>query len=173
MNIYIIDTSSLIEMKNRYPKKNFPSLWEKVEELISKNRLISPLEVRKEIERGDDELSKWVKNKKINRMFIEPDSLQIEKAKEILKKYPFLAEVEKPDNLNADPYLIALALVKKERSKKELLAMKLFDKNSVAIDYIIITEESTKPKKIPSICKDLGINCIKLLKMIDLEGWSF
>jgi len=58
MNIYIIDTSSLIEMKNRYPKKNFPSLWEKVEELISKNRLISPLEVRKEIEKGDDELSK-------------------------------------------------------------------------------------------------------------------
>jgi hypothetical protein len=183
MNIYIIDTSSLIEMKNRYPKKNFPRLWEKVEELISKNRLISPLEVRKEIERGDDELSKWVKNKKINRMFIKPDSLQMEKAKEIINKYD-LAQVEKPDNLNADPYLIALALVKKERSKKELVEMKLFDKDNVNIDYIIITEESTKPKKIPSIgskeskkipsiCKDLGINCIKLLKMIDLESWSF
>jgi len=173
MNIYIIDTSSLIEMKNRYPKKNFPSLWEKIEELISKNRLISPLEVRKEIERGDDELSKWVKNKKINRMFIKPDRLQMEKAKEIINKYDPLAQVEKPDNLNADPYLIALALVKKELSKKELVAMKLFDKNSVAIDYIIITEESIKPNKIPYICKDLGINCIKLLKMIDLEGWSF
>ena len=172
MNIYIIDTSSLIEMKNRYPKKNFPSLWEKVEELISKNRLISPLEVKKEIERGDDELSKWVKNKKINRMFIEPDSLQMEKAKEILKKNPFLAEVEKPDNLNADPFLIALALVKKELSKKELVLMKLF-KDNVTIDYIIITEESIKPNKIPSICKDLKINCIKLLKMIDLEGWFF
>ncbi len=105
-------------------------------------------------------------------MFIEPDSLQIEKAKEILKKYRFLAEVEKPDNLNADPFLIALALVKKELSKKELVPMKLF-KDNVTIDYIIITEESMKPKKIPSICKDLGINCIKLLKMIDLEGWSF
>jgi hypothetical protein len=172
MNIYIIDTSSLIEMKNRYPKKNFPSLWEKVEELISKNRLISPLEVRKEIERGDDELSKWVKNKKINKMFIKPDSLQMQKAKEIIKKYDPLAEVEKPDNLNADPFLIALALVKKELSKKELVAMKLF-KDNVTIDYIIITEESIKPNKIPSICKDLGINCIKLLKMIDLEGWSF
>jgi hypothetical protein len=120
MNIYIIDTSSLIEMKNRYP----------------------------------------------------------------------IAKVEKPDNLNADPFLIALALVKKELSKKELVAMKLFDKDNVNIDYIIITEESLgskeskkipsigskeseKSKKIPSICKDLGINCIKLLKMIDLEGWSF
>ena len=173
MNIYIIDTSSLIEMKNRYPKKNFPSLWEKIEELISKNRLISPLEVRKEIERGDDELSKWVKNKKINKMFIEPDSLQMEKANEIINKYDSLAKVEKPDNLNADPFLIALALVKKELSKKELVAMKLFDKDNVNIDYIIITEESIKPNKIPSICKDLGINCIKLLKMIDLEGWSF
>ena len=50
--------------------------------------------------------------------------------------------------------------------------MKLF-KDNVTIDYIIITEESIKPNKIPSICKDLGINCIKLLKMIDLESWSF
>ena len=63
--------------------------------------------------------------------------------------------------------------------------MKLFDKDNLNIDYIIITEESIvskeskeskeseKSNKIPTICKNLGINCVKLLKMIDLEGWSF
>jgi len=69
MNIYIIDTSSLIEMKNKYPKEVFPTLWKNITELISKNRLISPMEVRKELKKGKDELSKWIKQKEIKNMF--------------------------------------------------------------------------------------------------------
>ena len=67
MNIYIIDTSSLIEMKERYPKNNFPTLWNKVEKLIQDERLITHIEVKKEIEKGDDELKEWIKKKNIKK----------------------------------------------------------------------------------------------------------
>jgi len=164
MNIYIIDTSSLIEMKERYPKKNFPTLWNKVEKLIQDGRLITHIEVKKEIEKGDDELKEWIKKKNIKKMFTKPDKNQIEKVQEILEKYSFLAKADKPEEPNADPWLIALAIVKKEKESG-----RLFRNN-----YIIVTEESTrKTNRIPWVCKGIGIECIKFIELIQRERWSF
>jgi hypothetical protein len=81
VNVYCIDTSSLIELKIKYPREVFPTLWEKMEELIQNGQIIAPIEVKKEIEKGDDELKKWVRGKKRNRMFIKPDENQVMKVK--------------------------------------------------------------------------------------------
>lgn len=76
--------------------------------------------------------------------------------------------------------LIALALSKKEIHKKKLnkkkLSSNLFEKNYNRMmfkDYIVVTEESSKPGRIPDICKNFNIKCIKLLEMISLENWTF
>jgi hypothetical protein len=131
VNVYCIDTSSLIELKIKYPREVFPTLWEKMEELIQNGRIIAPIEVKKEIERGDDELKKWVRGKKRNRMFIKPDENQVMKVKEILKDFPFLAKPDKPDEPNADPWLFAVVLMKIEEEKERLIQY-----NS----YIIVTK---------------------------------
>lgn len=165
MNVYCIDTSSLIELKIKYPREVFPTLWEKMEELIQSGRIIAPIEVKKEIEKGDDELKKWVRGKKRNRMFIKPDENQVMKVKEILKDFPFLAKPDKPDEPNADPWLFAVVLVKIEEEKERLIQY-----NS----YIIVTEESQrKPKKIPAVCKEIGIVSINLIGLFKEEGWKF
>jgi len=162
--IYCIDTSSLIELKEKYPQTIFTNLWNNIDELIQKGRIIAPVEVKKEIEKGDDELKSWVKNKRRNKMFIKPDKFQFEKAKEILSKYTFLAKSDKVDDVNADPWLISL-VVKKLDEEKEILF-----KNQ----YIIVTEESQiRSNRIPTVCKQINIECINLIKMFEQEGWKF
>jgi len=158
MNIYCIDTSSLIEMKDRYPQDVtlFEKVWNNIDNLCKEHRLIAPIEVLKEIEQGDDELKRWVKGKKI---FAKPDKKQSEKMKEILAQYSFLADSEKPGP-NADPWLIALAIVK--NNEEELPFYK----------YIVITEESkTRNNRIPFVCKTYNIECINLIELFRKEGW--
>lgn len=155
--IYIIDASSLIEMKDKYPENTFPSVWKKMDELYKERRLIAPAEVKDEL--LDDELKKWIKNKK--KMFIKPDEEQIKMVKEILSKFRFLAKPEKPEGPNADPWLIALAVVLKNKS--------LFPE-----EYIIVTEESKfRPNKIPAVAKHYNIESINLKELFQREGWRF
>lgn len=165
MDIYCIDTSSLIEIKDRYPQDvtMFKKVWNNIENLYKTKRLIAPIEVLKEIEQGDDELKRWTKGKKI---FVKPDKKQGEKIKEILEKYPFLANSEKPGP-NADPWIIALAIVKNEEEKGQLFS----DKKYIG-EYIVVTEESkTRKDRIPSVCKNYNIECVNLIELFRREGW--
>lgn len=158
---YIIDASSLIEMKDKYPEETFPGVWKKMEELYKQGRLLAPFEVREEL--LDDELKIWVKNKK--KMFISPDDKQIKLVKEILLNYPFLAKPEKLGGPNADPWLIALAVKLKDENQDDL-----FCRNK----YIIVTEESkAKKTRIPAVAKNYGIDSISLKELFKNEGWKF
>lgn len=160
-SVYVMDTSSFIELKNRYPPRVFRSLWCNIEKLCENNRLIAPLEVREEIERGDDDLVKWVK--KFKKIFLRPDGRQARKVQEILAQFPFLAHFEK-EGPNADPWIIALAL-----SRNKTIQSPLFPRN-----YIVVTEElRAKPNKIPFVCEHYGIECINLLELFRRENWQF
>lgn len=174
MNIYCIDTSSLIELKGKYPETIFPTLWRKIEELIQEKRLIAPIEVKKEIEKGDDKLKNWVRSKKRNKMFIKPDSFQVEKVKEILSRFAFLSKPEKPDELSADPWLIALAAKKNEEEDAKNLLFQREGNYIYKKNYIVVTEESKrKLERIPAVCNEFGIECINLLEMLEKEKWEF
>ncbi len=61
---YCIDASSLLKMKEDFPRKVFPALWDRMEKLIKDGRLFAPEEVFKEIE-SDDEISAWAVQQKI------------------------------------------------------------------------------------------------------------
>jgi len=160
MDIYCVDTSSFIEMKESYPKDIFPKLWENIEKLCKEGRLIAPVEVKKEIEQGDDDLKRWIRSKNIKKIFMKPDNSQVELVKEILKQYGFLAKPEK-SGPNADPWLIALAISK---AKANLFSNK----------YIVVTEESkTRTDRIPAVCRNYNIECINLIELFRREGWKF
>lgn len=76
--MYCLDANSFIEPWNAlYPEDTFPSFWKKLDTLISKGLVVAPEEVGKEIEAGQDELSKWVKARKA--MF-QPPNQQVQVA---------------------------------------------------------------------------------------------
>lgn len=163
-NFYIIDTSSLIELNKKYPVDVFPSLWKKVEVLISKGILISHREVFKEIIKQDDILKKWASTQK--NFFKGITKKQMEIVKEILKKYPTLI---RPNNESggADPFLIALAIETGISNQKELFP--------TIKRKLIVTEEKMRGNRIriPYVCKDYNIDCIDIIEMYREEGWSF
>ncbi len=151
--IYCIDTSSLIAAwHERYPIENFPKFWDRVDGLIQEKRLVSPVEVFHETEKRSDELHDWLKARKAD-VFCELDSAVQTEAANVLAKFPRLVE-DKKLNTSADPFVIALALVRR---------------------VPVVTEEkltgNDRKPHIPDVCAAFGVECKNLLDMIRSEKW--
>ena len=108
--VYCIDTSALIDLKIYYPLNRFPSMWQRLEQLVKVDRLIAPEQVFEELKpklgSNGDEIYRWAKAHK--RMFKALDSQQTKLATAIIAKFPGLIDPNKtiPD---AGPFVIALA----------------------------------------------------------------
>ena len=165
--IYVVDTSSLVNVQRTYPLAVFPGVWDQLAELAQAGRLISAREVLNELERGgDDEIYKWAKDYKF--MFQDPDGEQIEVTKEIVNHPQFggLFDIdsETPD---ADPFVIALAAVQQRRGS-------IFPSQHVVVADEARVRPGQKPR-IPDVCKDqrYQLGCISILEMFKREGWEF
>ena len=164
-DIYVIDTSSLIEIKpENFPPDIYVSMWRDIENLIRSDRFISHKYVFEELRKYEgkrDEILKWVeKHKKIFKD-ITPQQTKI--VKQILEKYPSLIDTN--GSVEADPFIIALAL---EKDPQQALFSSTFEK-------IVVTEEKLKGNKIkiPLICQHFRINCINIFSMFRREGWRW
>lgn len=160
-NIYIIDASSLIALNIHNPIDVFPSVWVKLATLISKDFLVSPKEVLKEIHDKDSKLSDWVKKQK--NLFKEPTQRQLEIVGEILSNYPSIIKVDR--KTAADPFVIALAVEIATRKQKTLFEVK----------RIVVTEERLVGNKIriPFICQKYNIDSVNVVDMFRTEGITF
>lgn len=150
MTKYVIDTSSLNELQDKYPKdvSYFKPIHDKVYEMFENGDLFSVREVYEELKDSKDF---WADYKSYFRELTEKES---ENVSEILCSEKFKVFVEKGMNSNgdywADPHLIACAMEDSE--------------------IVVITQESrtNKPEgKIPYVCKEKGIRSINLLEFID------
>ena len=160
-NHYIIDSCSLMELNRHNPLDVFPSVWEKIEDLINKDLLVAPKEVLNEINEGDDKLAKWAK--KQNKLFKYPTNKQIDIVREILNKFPSL--VKENRKYDADPWVIALAVELATSTQKTLISIK----------RIVVTEEKIRGNKvkIPFVCQKYEIESIDIIDMFRKEGWTF
>jgi hypothetical protein len=160
-NIYIIDSSSLIDLNRHNPIDVFPSVWKNLESLISKDRLVAPSEVLNEITQGDDQLSKWVKEHA--NFFRDPTENQIEIVKNILKSYPSMVREDR--EYDADSWVIALAIEMKSNAQQTLLPIK----------RIVVTEEKIRGEnvRIPFVCQKYQVDTIDIIEMFRIEGWKF
>jgi hypothetical protein len=152
MTVYCIDTSSLIAAwQERYPIENFPSFWNKMDQLISDKRLIAPIEVLSEMKKRSDELHAWLKARP--QMFRElDDAIQIE-AVQVLTQFPRLVG-ERKLRTSADPFVIALARV-------ENLSLVTDEKR---------TGNADRPN-IPDVCLSLAMTSMSVLDLIKAEKW--
>ena len=153
--VYIMDASSLIEAYHSYPMENFLSLWDKFGDLIKGDRLKMPELVFDEVK--DEGIKKWYKEKKLKPYIrLTIDYTNQYKVRDILSKYRTLVN-SKTGKSGGDPWIIALA--------------QNFQ-NSVVVTQENPSGNEDRPK-IPNVCKDLGIECIKIVDLIKRENWIF
>ena len=160
-NVYIMDSSSLIELNRHNPIDVFPSVWKNMESLIRKGLLVAPIEVLYEITERDDQLVKWAK--KQTGFFRTPTGKQIEILKGILKEYPSLVREDR--KYDADSWVIALAIEMTRDSQQTLTPIK----------RLVVTEEKLRGEKIrmPFVCRKYNIVSIDIIEMFRIEGWRF
>lgn len=150
--VYSIDSSALIHAWRRaYRPKNFGFVWAGFDLLIEEGRLRASIEVYNELERKDDELLAWCKDRK-EKMFLEIDEEIQAIVTDILREHPRLVDTVKGRS-GADPFVIALAETTKPFMK-------------------VLTEEMPGKTKIPDVCDARSVKCINLADMIEEEDWK-
>lgn len=154
--VYSIDTSSLIHgWRRAYPPKRFPGLWARLDDLIGEGRLVASIEVFNELEKKDDEILAWTKERK-EALFLEIDDDVQAAVIHVMGHYPKLVDTGKGKS-GCDPFLIAQAL-----AGEPLLT--------------VLTQEqggSADKPKIPFVCLSEGVPCMDLLQLIEAEDWTF
>jgi len=171
-NLYIVDTSTLIELQRQYPSDIFPSVWRYVHELVISRRFIAPVEVKKELLEGYDLLLTWVNAH--DSVFYDLDEELILTTQKVLQQFPRMADAESDKLHNADPFVVALAVLMREQPQQKLTKYRV----------CVVTNEKGKlsgnpllhpanMKKIPDVCSQLGIISMDHFGMFREENWSF
>lgn len=154
---YVFDTGPLIDIFNHYYPARFPSLWEKFDQLIAEQRLVSVREVYNEISDREDSLAKWAKEQK-DRLFLPPSVEEFQFVADIFKIQHFQAMIRKKERLQgkpvADPFVIARA--------------KIYNGQ-------VVTTERYKENaaQVPNVCKHFSIPCVNLEDFMQQESWTF
>lgn len=154
---YSIDTSAILEAwRRRYPPDVFPAVWKRVEGVIDEGDLGASEEVLLEIEKRDDEVYIWAKERKPN-LFVAIDEEQQGYVSVILKKHERLVDTRK-NRSAADPFVIALAIAKE----------------CAVVTAEAATGKAEKPN-IPDVCSAMamGVRSINLLEFFREQGWRF
>jgi hypothetical protein len=146
-----VDTSALLDAWVRYyPPDVFETLWKQLDSLVAKGRLLAIDEVRRELEKKDDELFKWVSARPA--MIVTLDEELQTAALPIINRFPSLTNTKSLMSGAADPFVKALAQARA---------------------LTVVTAEQSRPSKprIPDVCKALGVPFITLVEMFRREGW--
>ena len=152
---YSLDTSALIDgLERYYPQDSFPALWERMDHLVEEHRAMMSEEVWEEIKSKDAVVQAWCEPRKD--VLISPTTVEVAREVQgILSTYPRLVMNMKNRN-RADPFVIAVAKLR---------------------SAVVVTGEgsdgtATRPK-IPFICEQMGIPCIRFTEIVTREGWQF
>lgn len=118
-------------------------------------RLIAPHEVLRELSRGHEDVYEWARAQD---MFVEIDDDQVAQVRVIRSKFS-ATDIDATDP-SADELLVALVI---SRTSGLLLPDK----------HVVVTEESKGGRgssKVPNICEEFGVECIKLADLLSREG---
>ena len=157
MNSYIFDTNALRSLGFYYPNR-FPTIWEKINELADISLLRSVKEVQREIESNcpSGHVLEWVKTH--HHIFLRLTEEEQKIISEIFRIEQFRGLVRRSNIIKgypvADPFIVAAA--------------------KVHFAYVI-TQESLKlgGARIPTLCKELEIDCRDLEGFLELEDLRY
>lgn len=155
--MYVLDTSSIRSFSSYYPEV-FPAVWARIDDLVSKGKIVSVREAFREIEVQSTKvhIDDWAKRNK--KVFAHPSQEEMAFVAEIFSVPHFTQMIGRKQIAAgfpvADPFVIAAARIK---------------------GACVVTEEVFKENgaKIPNICKHFGIDCTNFEGLMKREGWAF
>lgn len=151
--LFSIDTSALVDAWVRhYPPDVFPAVWSLMDSATRNGDILAIDEVARELERKDDDLLKWVKERE--HMIVPIDADIQRRVVEIMSNHGRLVDSRK-NRSGCDPWVIALA---QERQLTVVTAEKA-------------SGNLVKPK-IPDVCQVLGVPCIEVIELFRRQGWK-
>lgn len=154
---YALDTNVLIHAwRDLLPIDVAPGFWEQLEALGLDGAVIISTEVVKELEKRDDDLLAWVKERAFMHKESEEDVQSVVGdvlAVEVNEHKPSLVDPHRPDS-DGDVWVIALAKVRRATVVSQECSAPL----------------AKKKAKIPDVCSALDIRCINLLAFMRESG---
>lgn len=152
--IYCIDSSTLMNFEDKFPKDIFVGLWEDLADLIAHGRLVSHREVYEEIQQGSGFLAEWAAEHR--RIFVEHTQAQAALIGQIVDRFPALSGAHKTSPYEADPWLIAQSICHGRT-------------------LTIVTDESARPQKrrIPVACNAFHVPWINGYQLLRDEKWQY
>ncbi|MGE3063529.1 MAG: PIN domain-containing protein [bacterium] len=157
--MYVFDTSVFIVISRSYFKDSFRTFWDRFDNYLDDEKIISVREVKLELESYQGEKFNYIKwCRERESIFQVPTSEEAEFVREIFKINRFSELISRKSVLKgtpvADPFVIAKAKIKK---------------------FVVVTQEEYKPNaaKIPNVCKHFEIDCIGLEDFLKNEKWQF
>ena len=151
---YSMDTSALIEgWYRRFPPDIVPGFWDNIDELIQNGNLKATEEVLVELEKKDDVIHNWVKERE-NLFILIDEEIQFV-VREILSNHKTLIDSRR-NRSSADPFVIALAKIN----------------SSIVITEELPTQSNNRPH-IPDVCHALDIGYVNLIDLSRIENWKF
>ena len=152
--MFVFDSSAFINgSRHHYPLDTMPSVWRLVEDAIDDGRVIVPREVYREILDQDDEISRLLKQHQS--AVVDPSREVQARAGQLQSEFPKPGLRDK-----ADPFVMA------EAESRKLTV--------VTYEGITFTGAPARgaEKKMPAICKRLGIDCGTLSDALRRLGLS-
>ncbi len=152
---YCLDTNVLIQAWNTYySMKLAPNYWDILDEMAQNETVFCTHEVKREIEKVDDELNEWTKARDYLFRDITEDVQQ--HVRDVLKAFPRLVDTTK-DRSMADPWVIAHALAE----------------NATVVTKEMITPAGSKRIKIPDVCNTFSVRCVNDFEFVREVGITF
>lgn len=154
--MYVFDSGAFIHLFKYYYTDTFKSLWEKFNELVDSGKIISVIEVRRELEDHGDRLADWVKNH--NKIFLKPNQEEANVVTHIYSHVHFEHNIKKQNQMQycnaADPWVVAKAKVN---------------------GYKVVSTEVYKKDgaKVPNLCEYEGVVHLSVEEFMKEEKWSF
>lgn len=150
---YSVDTSALIDWLERlYPEDAFPTLIQRVDQVIQAGRFSLSEEVWRESQAMDQATKHWCASRKKD-IVVSTDASIAAHAAGITQQFPGLVNLS-TNKGGADPFVIAVALSR---------------------TATVITGERRGTRNrphIPDACDRFNVPCISFLGLIRQEGWK-
>jgi hypothetical protein len=152
--IYCIDTGSLINPWHKiYQPDMFITIWnDHLPALFESGQLVSSRQVLIEIEKQEDDLCNWCRDRK--EYFEEVDAAVIGHVTMLMDRYQRLTTAGRNE---ADPFVVALAMARTPH-------------------LTVVAEEgsgmpNTRTQNIPFLCQQHAVRCITFNTLLRETGW--
>lgn len=157
---YVLDADILIQAKDEYYAFDLcPGFWDWLDRENTAGRLFSVNAVKDELERGNDELSRWARDR--GAAFFAPVDERTNGAMAAVAGWvqagDFRDDAKRIFLAAADPWLIAHALAH----------------GHMVVTHEVHVDGQKNKVKIPTVCKALNVPCVRTLEMLRKENVRF